>query len=87
MPGFLPERIVLAMIAFALVAMPAAGAIAAADYPFCIRGCDFGNGDCSFLTYQQCLATASGRDAWCDANPAFRQSREPQGVRYSRRRL
>jgi Protein of unknown function (DUF3551) len=87
MPGFAPVRIVLAMIALALVVIPAGPAAAAQEFQFCLRGCDFGNGDCSFVTYQQCLATASGRDAWCDVNPAFRQSREPQAIRYSRRRF
>jgi hypothetical protein len=52
-----------------------AGALPAAaqDYPFCIKGCDFGagRGDCSFTSYQQCQATASGRDATCNANPYF----------------
>lgn len=87
MRGFLPERIVLAMIPLALIALPTGGAAAAQDFPFCLKGCDFGNGDCSFVTYQQCQATASGRDAWCDVNPAFHQGREPQAARYSRRRL
>ncbi|WP_036049824.1 DUF3551 domain-containing protein [Bradyrhizobium sp. Tv2a-2] len=76
-------------ILLALLAISTAGAIhaaAAGGYPYCLRGCDFGAGDCSFYTYQQCLATASGRDAWCDANPSFHQAREPQAVRYSRRR-
>ncbi len=33
------------------------------DYPFCIKGADYGSaiGDCSFDTYEQCQATASGR--------------------------
>ena len=33
-------------------ALPAA----ARDYPFCIKGCDFGSGrgDCSFSSYRQC---------------------------------
>ena len=41
--------------------------------PYCIKGCNFagGPGDCSFATYQQCLANASGRDAWCAENPYF----------------
>ncbi len=68
-------------------ALPAA----ARDYPFCIKGCDFGagRGDCSFSTYQQCQATASGRDAYCDANPYFTASAElrPNGSRQSRRRF
>jgi len=68
-------------------ALPAA----ARDYPFCIKGCDFGagRGDCSFSSYQQCQATASGRDAYCDANPYFTASAElqPNGSRQSRRRF
>jgi hypothetical protein len=44
-------------------ALPAA----ARDYPFCIKGCDFGagRGDCSFSSLQECQATASGRGAYC----------------------
>ena len=77
-------------IVFALLVVSAVGArdaAAAGDYPFCIRGCDFGAGDCSFYTYSQCQAAASGREAWCSANPFFHASREPQPVRYGRRRF
>jgi hypothetical protein len=47
--------------------------VQARDYPFCIKGADYDNsiGDCSFDTYEQCLATASGRRAYCDANPFY----------------
>lgn len=69
-----------------LSALPAA----ARDYPFCIKGCDFGagRGDCSFTSYQQCKATASGRDAYCDVNPYYGVNAElqPERVRLSRRR-
>jgi hypothetical protein len=46
---------------------------AARDYRYCIQGDDFagGAGDCSFASYQQCQATASGRTAFCGANPWF----------------
>jgi hypothetical protein len=46
---------------------------AARDYQYCIRGDAFagGAGDCSFASYQQCQATASGRTAYCEANPRF----------------
>lgn len=45
---------------------------AARDYRYCIRGDDFaGAGDCSFASYQQCQATASGRTAYCGANLRF----------------
>jgi Protein of unknown function (DUF3551) len=64
---------------------------AAENYPFCIKGCDFGagRGDCSFSSYRQCLATASGRDATCDANPYFNANAElqPSRSRQSRRRF
>ena len=73
--------------ALASSALPAA----ARDYPFCIKGCDFGagRGDCSFSSYQQCQATASGRLAYCDANPYFRANAELQPDRsgQSRRRF
>ena len=53
----------------AAIAMPAA----AREFPYCIKGCDFGAGagDCSFSSLAQCQATASGRDAYCAANPYF----------------
>ena len=41
----------------------------ARDLPFCIKGDGYPSlGDCSFTTYEQCQATASGRNAWCDRN-------------------
>jgi hypothetical protein len=51
----------------------------ARDYPFCIKGGDYDSavGDCSFDTYQQCLASASGRRAYCDANPFYTYTRAP----------
>jgi hypothetical protein len=55
-----------------LVAASAVPAMAR-DYPYCIKGCDFGGGrgDCSFSSYQQCQASAAGRDAYCAENPNF----------------
>jgi len=60
----------------AAVAMPAS----ARDFPYCIKGCDFnaGAGDCSFVSLAQCQATASGRDAYCAANPYFDAKAEVQ---------
>lgn len=45
----------------------------ARDYPFCIKGGGYDGsvGDCSFDSYEQCRATASGRDNYCDANPFY----------------
>jgi len=70
------QALVLCCAASLIGALPAA----ARDYPFCIKGCDFGAGlgDCSFSSYQQCQATAAGRDASCAANPYFSAKAELQ---------
>ena len=85
MPGIF-QALMLCCAVSAIGTLPAA----ARDYPFCIKGCDFGSGrgDCSFSSYQQCQASASGRDAWCDANPYFNAKAEllPQR-KMSRRRF
>jgi hypothetical protein len=75
-----------ALMAIGVFAAMNAAPVAAGGMPFCIKGCDFGGGtgDCSFATYQQCLATASGRDATCAANPYFNANDELQP--YSSRR-
>jgi uncharacterized protein DUF3551 len=53
--------------------------VQARDYPFCIKGADYDSavGDCSFDTYAQCLATASGRKDYCDANPFYAYPKQP----------
>jgi hypothetical protein len=44
--------------------------VAASEYRYCIHGDDYAaTGDCGFTSYQQCQATASGRTAYCEANP------------------
>jgi hypothetical protein len=60
----------------------------ARDYPFCIKGESWPNtiGDCSFETYQQCLAMASGGRAYCDANPFFDSHSIQAGVSKKRSR-
>ena len=81
------SALMLCCAAAAIGASPAA----AREYPFCIKGCDFGGGagDCSFSSYAQCQATASGRDATCAANPYFNANAElqPDRGRQSRRRF
>jgi uncharacterized protein DUF3551 len=77
-----------ALMAIGLIA--AIDAAPARELPFCLKGCDFsGRGDCSFSSYQQCQMTASGRDAYCDANPYFNANAElgPDRIRQSRRRF
>jgi hypothetical protein len=74
------RRTFQALMLCCATSMTAALPAAARDYPFCIRGCDFGagRGDCSFSSYQQCQATASGRDASCAENPYFNAKAELQ---------
>jgi Protein of unknown function (DUF3551) len=77
----------LCCAAWTFGALPAA----AQEFPFCIKGCDFGDGrgDCSFSSYAQCQASAAGRTAWCDANPYYNARAElrPTHSRMSRRRF
>jgi len=47
-------------------------------YPFCITGPEQpGLSNCTFTSYEQCQATASGRHLWCTENPYY--VRESQG--------
>jgi hypothetical protein len=84
MPGAL-----LALIA-ACAALAATPAVAR-DYPYCIKGCNYGAGlgDCSFTSYEQCQATAAGLVATCAANPNFSAKAEMASDRgrQSRRRF
>ena len=81
----------------ALLALLSAGAAtiagptpaAARDYPWCIQGGGWGiPGDCSYRSYGECLATASGRQVYCNINPraAFARERRGQAYRHYDRR-
>ena len=84
-------KAILLVLAVASVGAVVPRVAAAGGLPYCIKGCDFGGGagDCSFSSYQQCLATASGRDATCAANPYYNARAEmlPDRGRVSRRRF
>src|SRR4029077_13236351 len=63
-PSFLPSRRLRPF--FATGVTP----IAASEYRYCLQGDDYaGAGDCGFASYQQFQAAASGRTAYCGANP------------------
>ena len=74
------QRAWLALMAAGAVSAAVAMPASAREFPYCIKGCDFGagGGDCSFVSLAQCQATASGRDAYCDANPYFNAKAEMQ---------
>jgi len=76
----------------AMVALMSAGAAtiagptqaAAIDYPYCIQGGGWGvPGDCSYRSYAECTAAASGRRVYCNINPraAFGQQRRSRYYR------
>jgi hypothetical protein len=77
--GFM-RRAWLALMAAGAVSAAVAMPASAREFPYCIKGCDFGGGggDCSFVSLAQCQATASGRDAYCAANPYFNAKAEMQ---------
>jgi len=58
---------------------------AAIDYAYCIQGGGWGvPGDCSYRSYAECMASASGRRVYCNVNPrvAFGQQRRSRYYRY-----
>jgi Protein of unknown function (DUF3551) len=84
------RRFLWGLIAVGVIAAAGASPAAADGSAFCIKGGFYDGtvGDCSFSTYQQCLATASGQAASCDANPYFNAKAEmlPDRSRLSRRK-
>jgi hypothetical protein len=74
-----------ALSAAAIAAMATAGPAAAYDYPWCAQGRGVGiPGDCSYRTYGQCMASASGRNLYCNVNPrvAFGRARHERNARH-----
>ena len=71
---------------------PAPAAEAIQD-TYCLQGRVWGYpGNCQFSNYQQCMASASGTDAYCGINPmkAFAEQRrgggyQPEGYQRQRR--
>lgn len=67
------RKTVLAMvtlIAAGVVSVAGSAPAAAYDYPYCLQGRGVGiPGECSYATYGQCMASASGRGLYCNINP------------------
>jgi hypothetical protein len=69
----------------ASVATIAGSAPAAADYPYCAQGRGVGiPGDCSYQSYGQCMASASGRGLSCNVNPRAALNQQPRRGRVYR---
>ncbi|MCO5131125.1 MAG: DUF3551 domain-containing protein [Xanthobacteraceae bacterium] len=81
------SAILAALVLGAAAALSSAPA-QAGGRAFCMKGqgIDMVLGDCSFDTYQQCLATASGRLNYCDANPFYQGRGALAEPRHPRRR-
>jgi Protein of unknown function (DUF3551) len=49
---------------------------------YCLQGRQWGYpGNCQFSSYAQCMATASGTDAYCGINPLYAFARQQSGSR------
>jgi Protein of unknown function (DUF3551) len=67
----------------AMVAGPTPAA--AIDYPWCIQGGGSGvPGDCSYRSYAECMASASGRRVYCNINPRVAFGQQQRRGRYYR---
>jgi len=78
------RAILAALTASGLMALAAAPAEAVGTrYPFCIQGDEYpGLSNCTFTSYEQCRATASGRFLTCINNPYFVGAIEPPAAGY-----
>ena len=62
--------VISALLAAGAIMTAGAGPAAAFEYPYCLQGRDAGiPGDCSYRSYGECMASASGRAAYCNINP------------------
>jgi len=77
------RHVVLALLAAGGLAMVGAPAEAVGTrYPFCIQGDEYpGLSNCTFTSYEQCQATASGRLLYCIENPFYNAGGDPRGNR------
>jgi Protein of unknown function (DUF3551) len=60
----------LVLSAASVATLATSAPAAAQDYPWCVQGRQTGiPGECAYQTFAQCMASASGRDAYCGRNP------------------
>ena len=75
--------IVAALLAAGAAILTGSTPAAAIDYPWCVQGRGVGiPGDCSYTSYGQCMASASGRGLYCNVNPRVAFGRERRGRVY-----
>jgi len=73
----------LAVSAAGVATLASPGAAMAYDYPWCAQGRGTGiPGECSYQTFAQCEASASGRNLSCNINPRVAFNRPYRGQPY-----
>jgi len=73
------QLLLLTLGAAFLAGFVSATPAAARDYPWCAQGGEFDYpGECAYSTYEQCLASVSGRLLYCGPNPRFAYEPAPQ---------
>ena len=71
----------LALTILTMVIVLAAGDARAGPDSYCLQGRQWGYpGNCQFSSYAQCMATASGTDAYCGINPQAAFARQRRGA-------
>ncbi len=79
--------VLLAASGLAVVATAPAQAVGT-RYPFCIQGDEYpGLSYCTYTSYGQCQASASGRNLTCIANPYYIAEGDPRPQRGRNRGL
>lgn len=76
---------IVALSAATAATITASTPAAAHDYPYCVQGRGVGiPGDCSYSTYGQCMASASGRGLSCNVNPRVAFGQQQRRLRIYR---
>lgn len=77
--------VMMTVLASGFASLVGAAPAKAYDYPWCTQGRGVGYpGDCSYQSYAQCMASASGRNLYCGVNPRTAFAEEPRGRRVHR---
>lgn len=76
------KRAMLVLLAAGAATMAGLAPASAYDYPYCAQGRGVGiPGDCSYQTYAQCMASASGRNLYCNVNPRAALNKQQRRAR------
>ncbi|WP_448033077.1 DUF3551 domain-containing protein [Bradyrhizobium liaoningense] len=75
-------RLLTATAALAIMGSFASSTAAVAQDRYCLQGRIWGYpGNCQFASYAQCMASASGTNAYCGINPRYAYARRYRGYR------